>query len=55
MNKSDRVFSVICLGISLWLILESTKYNYTVKYTPGPVPPPFWMIARNLKKNVQIS
>ncbi len=43
MNKSNRVFAIICLGVSLWLILESFKYNYTVKYTPGPGFFPFWL------------
>ena len=43
MNKGNRVFSVICLGISLWLILESSNYNYVVKYTPGPGFFPFWL------------
>ena len=43
MNKANRVFSVICLGISLWLILESSKYNYVVRYTPGPGFFPFWV------------
>jgi putative tricarboxylic transport membrane protein len=42
-NKSNRVFAAICLGVSLWLILESSKYNYTVKYTPGPGFFPFWL------------
>ena len=43
MKKGNRVFSIICLGISLWLILESSKYNYIVKYTPGPGFFPFWL------------
>ena len=43
MNKGDRVFSIICFGLSLWLILESFKYDYTVKYTPGPGFLPFWL------------
>jgi putative tricarboxylic transport membrane protein len=43
MNRGDRVFSIICLGISLWLILESSNYNYVVKYTPGPGFFPFWL------------
>jgi putative tricarboxylic transport membrane protein len=43
MNKGNRVFSIICLVISLWLILESSKYNYMVKYTPGPGFFPFWL------------
>ncbi len=43
MNRSNRGFALICLGISLWLILESSKYNYVVKYTPGPGFFPFWL------------
>ena len=43
MKKGDRVFSIICLGISLWLILESSNYHYLVKYTPGPGFFPFWV------------
>lgn len=43
MNKGDRVFSLICFGLSLWLILESFRYDYTVKYTPGPGFLPFWI------------
>jgi putative tricarboxylic transport membrane protein len=43
MNKGDRVFSIICLVISLWLILESSHYNYMVRYTPGPGFFPFWL------------
>ena len=43
MNKGNRVFSIICLVISLWLILESSNYNYMVKYTPGPGFFPFWL------------
>ncbi|MCJ7664912.1 MAG: tripartite tricarboxylate transporter TctB family protein [Desulfobacterales bacterium] len=43
MNKGNRVFSIVCLGISLWLVLGSFEYNYTVKYTPGPGFLPFWV------------
>jgi len=43
MNKGNMVFSIICLGASLWLILESFNYNYIVKYTPGPGFFPFWL------------
>lgn len=43
MNKGNRVFSIICLGLSCWLILESLKYKYIVKYTPGPGFFPFWL------------
>ena len=45
MNKGDRVFSIICIGLGLWLIIESFKYNYIVKYTPGPGFMPFWVGA----------
>lgn len=43
MNKSNRVFAIVCLGMSLWLVLESSNYHYTVKYTPGPGFFPFWL------------
>lgn len=43
MNTGDRIFSIICLGLSLWLVLESFKYDYTVRYTPGPGFLPFWL------------
>ncbi len=43
MQKGNRVFSIVCLGISVWLIVESSKYNYIVKYTPGPGFFPFWL------------
>jgi putative tricarboxylic transport membrane protein len=43
MNQGNMVFSIICLGVSLWLILESSNYNYIVKYTPGPGFFPFWL------------
>jgi len=43
MKKSDRVFSIICIGLSLWLILESLKYDFLEKYTPGPGFMPFWL------------
>jgi putative tricarboxylic transport membrane protein len=43
MAKGDRVFALISIGISAWLILESSRYNYMVKYTPGPGFMPFWV------------
>ncbi|MDZ4164119.1 MAG: tripartite tricarboxylate transporter TctB family protein [Smithellaceae bacterium] len=43
MKKGDRVFSIICLGLSLWLILESQKFNYSSKFGPGPGFLPFWL------------
>ncbi len=43
MKKGDRVFSVICMGLSLWLILESRKFDFTSKFGPGPGFLPFWL------------
>lgn len=43
MNKGNRVFALISIGIGVWLILESLRYNYMVKYTPGPGFMPFWV------------
>ena len=43
MRKGDRVLGFICLGLSLWLILESTKYDYVTRFTPGPGFLPFWL------------
>jgi len=43
MRKGDRVFAVICLGISVWLILESLQFDYLSKFGPGPGFEPFWL------------
>ncbi|MCE5262566.1 MAG: tripartite tricarboxylate transporter TctB family protein [Deltaproteobacteria bacterium] len=43
MKKADRIFALICLGLSGWLIQESFKYDYMTKYTPGPGFHPFWL------------
>lgn len=43
MRKGDRVFSIISMGLSLWLILESQKFSYTSKFGPGPGFLPFWL------------
>ena len=43
MKKGDRIFAVIGLGLSLWMILESLKYDYLTTYTPGPGFHPFWL------------
>ncbi len=43
MKKADRIFAIICLGLSGWLIQESFKYDYMTKYTPGPGFHPFWL------------
>jgi hypothetical protein len=42
-KRGDRVFAVIGLGLSLWLILESLKFDYKTTYTPGPGFHPFWL------------
>ncbi|NIS61674.1 MAG: hypothetical protein GTO13_13520 [Proteobacteria bacterium] len=43
MKRGDRVFALICLGLSLWLILESLRFDYTTEFTPGPGFEPFWL------------
>lgn len=43
MKRGDRVFAIIGLGLSLWLILESLKFDYKTTYTPGPGFHPFWL------------
>jgi len=43
MKKGDRVFAVICLGLSLWLILESMRLVYRTAFAPGPGFHPFWL------------
>ena len=43
MKKGDRVFSIICMGLSLWLVLESQKFQYLSKFGPGPGFLPFWL------------
>ena len=43
MKKADRIFALICLGLSGWLIQESFKYDYMTMYTPGPGFHPFWL------------
>lgn len=43
MRKGDGVFALICLGLSLWLILESLRLDYKSGFTPGPGFEPFWL------------
>lgn len=43
MKRADRIFALISLGLSCWLILESFKYDYMTTYTPGPGFHPFWL------------
>jgi putative tricarboxylic transport membrane protein len=43
MKKGDITFSVICMGLSLWLILESQKFAYASKFGIGPGFFPFWL------------
>ncbi len=43
MKKGDRIFALISLGLSFWMILESRKYDYLTTYTPGPGFHPFWL------------
>ena len=43
MRKADRIFGIVCLGISLWLILEGMRWDYTSGFTPGPGFEPLWL------------
>jgi putative tricarboxylic transport membrane protein len=43
MKIGNRVFGLICLGLSVWLVIEALRYDYTTKYTPGPGFAPFWV------------
>lgn len=43
MKRADRIFAFICLGLSIWLIIESLNYDYMTTYTPGPGFHPFWL------------
>jgi len=43
MKKGDITFSAICMGLSLWLILESQKFAYASKFGIGPGFFPFWL------------
>jgi putative tricarboxylic transport membrane protein len=43
MKKGDITFSVISMGLSLWLILESQKFAYASKFGIGPGFFPFWL------------
>jgi putative tricarboxylic transport membrane protein len=43
MKKGDITFSVIGMGLSLWLILESQKFAYASKFGIGPGFFPFWL------------
>lgn len=43
MKKADRIFALLGLGLSCWLILESRKFDYMTTYTPGPGFHPFWL------------
>ncbi len=43
MRIGDRVFGMICLGLSFWLIIEARRYDYTTRFTPGPGFAPFWV------------
>lgn len=43
MKKGDRVFACMGLGLSLWLILESTRLVYRTAFAPGPGFHPFWL------------
>ena len=43
MKKADRIFGIICLGLSGWLIIEGLRWDYTSGFTPGPGFQPIWL------------
>ena len=43
MKKGDRVFAIIGMGLSLWLIIESLSFDYLSEFGPGPGFEPFWL------------
>ena len=43
MKKGDITFSVISMGLSFWLILESQRFAYASKFGIGPGFFPFWL------------
>ena len=43
MKKGDRIFGLISLGLSVWLILEASRYDYLTEFTPGPGFAPLWL------------
>ena len=43
MKKGDIVYSLIGMGLSLWLIIESQKFEYASKFGTGPGFFPFWL------------
>jgi len=43
MKKGDRVFAIFCMGLSLWLIIESLQFDYLSEFGPGPGFEPFWL------------
>jgi putative tricarboxylic transport membrane protein len=43
MKNGDIIYSLIGMGLSLWLILESQKFEYASKFGTGPGFFPFWL------------
>jgi putative tricarboxylic transport membrane protein len=43
MKVGDRVFGLISLGLSVWLIIEAGRYDYLTEFTPGPGFAPLWV------------
>lgn len=43
MKKGDIIYSLIGMGLSLWLMLESQKFEYASKFGTGPGFFPFWL------------
>jgi putative tricarboxylic transport membrane protein len=43
MRKGERIFGLIGLGLSCWLLWEASKFDYMTQFTPGPGFHPFWL------------
>jgi hypothetical protein len=43
MKRADKIFLIVCFWISLWLILEGLRWDYTAGFTPGPGFLPLWL------------
>jgi putative tricarboxylic transport membrane protein len=43
MRKGDRAFGLICLAVSIWLLIEASRFDYLTEFTPGPGFALFWL------------
>ncbi len=43
MKKADAVFGFISLGLSFWLMIEASRFDYMTEFAAGPGFMPFWL------------